>query len=128
MNKTYSIIYRLLAGFLCVFCALPPLIAQDEALPEIYYSYPRELKIADIAVEGEGIDNYDDYVLIGLSGLSVGQIIRVPGSETSEAVKRFWRHGLFSDVKMQRNMAPHCSQPPAPNFENQLQWDEEIRD
>jgi len=69
-------------------------------LPEIYYSYPRELKIADIAVEGEGIDNYDDYVLIGLSGLSVGQIIRVPGSETSEAVKRFWRHGLFSDVKI----------------------------
>lgn len=100
MNKTYSIIYRLLAGFLCVFCALPPLIAQEEALPEIYYSYPRELKIADIAVEGEGIDNYDDYVLIGLSGLSVGQIIRVPGSETSEAVKRFWRHGLFSDVKI----------------------------
>ncbi|HOH24090.1 MAG TPA: outer membrane protein assembly factor BamA [Bacteroidales bacterium] len=69
-------------------------------MPEIYYSYPRELKIADIAVEGEGIDNYDDYVLIGLSGLSVGQIIRVPGSETSEAVKRFWRHGLFSDVKI----------------------------
>ena len=100
MNKTHSIIYRLLAGFLCVFCALPPLIAQEEALPEIYYSYPRELKIADIAVEGEGIDNYDDYVLIGLSGLSVGQIIRVPGSETSEAVKRFWRHGLFSDVKI----------------------------
>ncbi|MBP7011166.1 MAG: outer membrane protein assembly factor BamA [Bacteroidales bacterium] len=66
----------------------------------MYYSYPRELKIADIAVEGEGIDNYDDYVLIGLSGLSVGQIIRVPGSETSEAVKRFWRHGLFSDVKI----------------------------
>jgi outer membrane protein insertion porin family len=100
LNKTHSIIYRLLAGFLCVFCALPPLIAQEEALPEIYYSYPRELKIADIAVEGEGIDNYDDYVLIGLSGLSVGQIIRVPGSETSEAVKRFWRHGLFSDVKI----------------------------
>ncbi len=98
MNKTHSIIYRLLTGFLCIFCALPALVAQQEALPEIYYSYPRELKIAGIAVEG--IDNYDDYVLIGLSGLTVGQIIRVPGSETSEAVKRFWRHGLFSDVKI----------------------------
>ena len=53
MNKTYSIIYRLLAGFLCVFCALPPLIAQEEALPEIYYSYPRELKIADIVKDVE---------------------------------------------------------------------------
>ncbi len=98
MNKTRSILYRLFTGFLCVFFALPPLVAQEGALPEIYYSYPRELKIAGITVEG--IDNYENYVLIGLSGLSVGQIIRIPGSETSEAVKRFWRHGLFSDVKI----------------------------
>lgn len=97
MNNTHSI-YKLLISFLFFFSTLPLLVAQEDALPEIYYSYPRELKIADISVEG--IDNYEDYVLIGISGLSVGQIIRVPGSETSEAVKRFWRHGLFSDVKI----------------------------
>ena len=70
--------------------------AQDS--PQIYYSSPREYKIADIAVEG--IDNYEDYVLIGISGLSVGQSIKVPGSDISDAIKRFWRHGLFSDVQI----------------------------
>ncbi|MBQ7162967.1 MAG: outer membrane protein assembly factor BamA [Bacteroidales bacterium] len=66
--------------------------------PQIYYSSPREYAIADIAVEG--IDNYEDYVLIGISGLSVGQRIRVPGDEITDALKRFWRHGLFSDVQI----------------------------
>ena len=37
-------------------------------------------------------------MLTGLSGLSVGQVISVPGSEITDAVKRYWRHGLFSKV------------------------------
>ena len=37
-------------------------------------------------------------MLTGLSGLSVGQVISVPGSEITEAVKRYWKHGLFSKV------------------------------
>jgi outer membrane protein insertion porin family len=70
----------------------------EENLPEIFYASPREYKIADIAVTG--IDNYEDYVLIGLSGLSVGQVVKVPGDEITEALKRYWKHGLFSDVKI----------------------------
>ena len=46
------------------------------------------------------VKGYEDYVLIGLSGLSVGQSITVPGEEITTAVKRYWRHGLFSDVKI----------------------------
>lgn len=38
--------------------------------------------------------------MIGFSGLSVGQVISVPGPEITEAVKRFWKQGLFSDVKI----------------------------
>ncbi len=68
-------------------------------LPVISYSLsPRKYKIADIKVTG--IKNYDDYVLIGFSGLSVGDEITVPGDEVTAAVKRFWKHGLFSDVKI----------------------------
>jgi len=70
----------------------------DTKLPEIYYSSPREYKIADIAVTG--IDNYEDYVLVGLSGLGVGQLVKVPGDDITEALKRYWKHGLFSDVKI----------------------------
>ena len=39
-------------------------------------------------------------VLAGLSGLSVGQMIDVPGSQITEAVKRYWRNGLFSKVSI----------------------------
>ena len=51
-------------------------------------------------IEVTGADNYEDYVLIGFSGLSIGQTITVPGDEVTTAIKRFWRQGLFSDVRI----------------------------
>ncbi|MDD2798240.1 MAG: outer membrane protein assembly factor BamA [Bacteroidales bacterium] len=69
------------------------------AKPVIKYSNtPKKYEIAGIAVTG--VKNYEDYVLIGFSGLTVGQIISVPGDEITNSVKRFWKHGLFSDVKI----------------------------
>lgn len=62
------------------------------------YSNPRKYTIAEIKVTG--ISNYEDYLLIGFSGLAVGDEITVPGREITDAVKRFWKHGLFSDVKI----------------------------
>ena len=68
-------------------------------LPVVSYSMtPKKYKIADIQVSG--IKNYDDFMLIGFSGLAVGDIVSVPGDEITGAVKRFWKHGLFSDVKI----------------------------
>ena len=74
-------------------------VEQPVEVPEISYSLsPKKYKIADIKVSG--IKNYDDFVLIGFSGLSVGDEVTIPGDEITTAVKRFWRHGLFSDVKI----------------------------
>ena len=65
--------------------------------PDISYAgTPRQLEIGGLAVKG--VEGYEDYVLTGLSGLSVGQSISLPGSEITEAVKRYWKHGLFSKV------------------------------
>ena len=47
-----------------------------------------------------GIEGYEDYVLTGISGLSVGQELEVPGTVITDAVKRYWKHGLFSDVSI----------------------------
>jgi outer membrane protein insertion porin family len=68
--------------------------------PTVQYStnIPRKYTIAGINVTGA--DNYEDYVLIGYSGLSVGQTISIPGDEITNAIKRFWRQGLFSDVSI----------------------------
>ncbi len=51
-------------------------------------------------IEVTGADNYEDYVLIGFSGLSVGQKVSIPGDDITKAIKRFWRQGLFSDVSI----------------------------
>jgi outer membrane protein insertion porin family len=74
--------------------------AESSDLPVISYSLNsnRKYTIADIKVTGVENYGYEDYVLIGISGLSVGQKLAVPGDELTAATKLFWRHGLFSDV------------------------------
>ncbi len=68
-------------------------------VPTISYSLStRKYEIADIKVTG--VKNYEDFVLIGFSGLSVGDKVEIPGEDITAAVKRFWKHGLFSDVKI----------------------------
>ena len=67
--------------------------------PTILYSgTPREYYIGGINVKG--VDNYEPYIIIGLSGLNIGDRIKVPGDEITNAVKRYWKHGLFSDVSI----------------------------
>ncbi|MDR1980406.1 MAG: outer membrane protein assembly factor BamA [Tannerellaceae bacterium] len=68
-------------------------------VPVISYTLtPKKYKIADIKVSG--VTTMEDFTLIGFSGLSVGDEITVPGEEITTTVKRFWKHGLFSDVKI----------------------------
>lgn len=70
-----------------------------ENLPEVEYSTSRKTyEIADIKVTGA--DNYEDFVIIGFSGLAVGDKIDVPGDQITKSLKRFWKQGLFSDVKI----------------------------
>jgi len=82
---------------LCLLTLFPlRSMAQDVIVnPDISYAgTPRQCEIGGLSVKG--VEGYEDYVLIGLSGLSVGQQISVPGTEITEAVKRYWKHGLFS--------------------------------
>ncbi|MCI7309681.1 MAG: outer membrane protein assembly factor BamA [Prevotella sp.] len=67
--------------------------------PDITYAgTPRTLVLGGINVSG--IEGYEDFMLTGISGLTVGQEITVPGNEITDAVKRYWKHGLFSDVSI----------------------------
>ncbi len=72
--------------------------AQDKIInPDISYAgTERDVVVGGIAVSG--VEGYEDYVLTGISGLAVGQRITVPGSDITDAVKRYWKHGLFSKV------------------------------
>lgn len=88
-----------------------PLMAQKDTItshaedslyadaPTIEYTLTR--KTYEIAsIEVTGADSYEDFVLIGFSGLAVGDKIEVPGDQITKAVKRFWKQGLFSSVKI----------------------------
>ena len=88
----------LLVAFFTLHSSLSTLMAQDVIVnPDISYAgTPRQCEIGGLTVKG--VEGYEDYVLLGLSGLSVGQVIEVPGSEITEAIKRYWRNGLFSKV------------------------------
>ena len=85
----FTLNFSLLTGF-----------AQDKIVnPDISYAgQARECTIKGIAVSG--VDDYEDYMLTSISGLSIDQKITIPGNEITEAVKRYWRHGLFSEVKI----------------------------
>ena len=74
--------------------------AQDKIVhPDISYAgTPRTVTIAGIAVTGA--EGYEDYMLTGISGLTVGQEVELPGDEITNAVKHYWRYGLFSDVSV----------------------------
>lgn len=71
----------------------------EEDVPEIQYTFVhKKYKIQDIKVFGA--TTYDDFVLVGFSGLRVGDEISIPGEEITDAVNRFWRQGLFSEIKI----------------------------
>lgn len=74
--------------------------AQEKIVnPNITYAgNPVTYRLAGLRVTG--VTGYEDYVLTGISGLAVGQKIEVPGTAISDAVKRYWKHGLFSDVSI----------------------------
>ncbi|MDD7273301.1 MAG: POTRA domain-containing protein [Prevotella sp.] len=67
--------------------------------PTISYSAnPETYTLKGLNVSG--IEGYEDYVLTGISGLAIGQELEIPGTAITDAVKRYWKHGLFSDVSI----------------------------
>ena len=69
--------------------------------PVIFSGMPKSYEIADIRVTGA--DNYEDYIVIGYSGLKVGEIVEIPGDELTAAVKRLMRQGLFAQAQIKVN-------------------------
>ncbi len=73
-------------------------VQRDTAVTVDYSRTPRECIIGGIQVEG--VKNFDQRLLVGLSGLSVGQTVKIPGEDITKAIRRFWRNGLFANVSV----------------------------
>ena len=94
--------YRIILTLLTLISTVGSLLAQERNdtiynPPMLYSGMPSTYEIADIRVEGA--DNYEDYIVIGYSGLKVGDRIEIPGNDVTTAVKRLMRQGLFAQAQ-----------------------------
>lgn len=66
--------------------------------PVIFHGMPKTYEIAGITVTGA--PNYEDFLIIGYSGLKVGDRVEIPGNDITTAVKRLMRQGLFAQARV----------------------------
>ncbi|MBE0637883.1 MAG: BamA/TamA family outer membrane protein [Bacteroidales bacterium] len=65
---------------------------------QIDYMQPSEYEIGGITVTG--IEYLDKNVLIMISGLTVGQKIKIPSDKFRDAINNLWKQGLFEHVSI----------------------------
>jgi len=84
---------------LCTAVTQTVMAQQKEIAPTVDYGRtPKEVYIGGLHVTG--VKGYDEFLLIGLSGLTVGEKIAIPGDHITKAIRRYWRNGLFSNVSI----------------------------
>ncbi|MEM9896876.1 MAG: POTRA domain-containing protein [Bacteroidota bacterium] len=71
---------------------------QENSGVSINYSSPKEYEIGGIEVQG--VQFLDNNALISLSGLRVGDKIKVPGDEITTAIKKLWNQGIIGNVSI----------------------------
>ncbi len=71
---------------------------QIDTLPLYDYSETKEFEIGGINVMGN--DYSDENAITSISGLRVGEKIRIPGNKIPKAIKALWKLRLFTDVKI----------------------------
>ncbi|MCX6271755.1 MAG: BamA/TamA family outer membrane protein [Bacteroidetes bacterium] len=102
--------FRLLpALFLLLLFSIPSLaqipIGEE---PEVDYTSPQSFEIGGITVSG--IQYLDHNLIIAMTGLAVGDAVKIPGDNITKAIKKLWDQGLFENIaisltKIQGNQA-----------------------
>ena len=72
--------------------------AQDS---QVDYTNPKKYIISDITISG--VKFLDKSTLISISGLKLGDEILIPGDDISNAIRKLWQQGLFSDISININ-------------------------
>ena len=64
----------------------------------INYAEPQIFEVGGIIVKGA--NHLNEKTLIAISELSIGENIKIPGDAITNAIKKLWDQGLFSDVSI----------------------------
>lgn len=84
-----------LISFFC-FLSLPVLV--DAQTTTLHYDNVEELEIGGIEVKG--IFYSDQNAIKSVSGLKVGQKIKIPGNAITKAMRNLWKLRLFDNVQI----------------------------
>jgi outer membrane protein insertion porin family len=68
------------------------------AAPTFSYATPTEYEIAEITVSGSQF--YDGNSMINISGLQVGDKIKVPGDMIASAIRKIMDQGILEEVEI----------------------------
>ena len=66
--------------------------------PNINYATPKEYEIAEITITG--LETLSEIAIKSLTGLEVGDRIKIPGDAISNALKKIWGQGIIDDVSI----------------------------
>lgn len=66
--------------------------------PTVNYSSPQEYEVGEIMITGA--EFLDKNALISLTGLKLGDRIKIPGDDITNAVKKLYGQGIIEDVKI----------------------------
>lgn len=89
---------KILKKFTLIIISLLSLTLGAQTNEALDYSNPKTYEIGGIMVIGA--DNLNKSTLVSISGLTVGDKIKIPGDNFSIAITKLWKEGLFSDVNI----------------------------
>src|SRR6478735_8366457 len=73
-----------------------PIATESQADKTPTYANPQEYFIAGIEIAGLKV--FDKNAMISLTGLKIGDKIKIPGDQIATAIRKMWKHGLVGDV------------------------------
>ena len=94
MYKKLIIFFLALVGSLNLYSQ----VVADSTNFSINYESAKPYTLAGLEVSG--IRFLDTEVLKNLSGFTIGDQITIPGDQITSALKKYWKQGLFSDVRI----------------------------
>lgn len=101
--QTPTVLLMRLFILLCLFCLFTsPLAAQQDSLnfPVFDYGDPKEYEIGGLRVEGAFFA--EETAILGVTGLKVGDKIKIPGPDIPRAIRNLWRLRLFTDAAIEK--------------------------
>ena len=100
MKKKYASLWFL--GLMLLFCTQTAWAQENvtrEINPDISYTGQGErYELGGLVVDE--VPGFDPDLLSSISGLFVGKVYEIPGADITDAVRRYWDHKLFSNVRI----------------------------